>query len=327
MRAPHLRVEPYEINTLECFKEYVKFLKTETTFNPPISKEEYYKRIRGSVIDYARHKGFQRDWTELAKKHLFYIDCNHRSFYFWLAIKISISEIHEIPLMLDHFIKRSELSSNQFVNKIEFDVLGNFITNTIHHNIGEKKIELSKWIRERRKEIDPNEPDNDLPSSNQKTEDFNSENLKFIEQYIDEFTGFDFSNFKENDKVKQEDDDRIRCDTLSTEEIAEYFMKLNQKNRNNEVILEIEDIEHLLRSNFKGFDMHGRKLLKPNTNKQVLMKFIYKFYLKIDTSDYKGRQLEYCKFLVNNFDAFKDDQPEVISKKMSSANPKYYPFT
>ncbi len=332
MHGPHFRVEPYEINTLECYKDFINHLKIDNTFNPPISKGEYYNRIRNTLITYARLKGFEDNLTELAKKHLFYIDCDYPSFTFWLAIKISISDLYEIPLMLDHFMRRSKASKNQFVNKIEFEVLQLIMKHNIFHRIDEKKIKVSDWIAERRKYIDPNEPDKKFPLTEPKPLDYNIDNLKYIEAYVDEHVVFDFSSLKLEynaytiTETENFIDDRIECDTLNQEEIREYFMQLNRRNRKNDIILDKKDIDHLLMSNFKAFDYKDRKLLDPNISKLALMKFVYIFYLKIDRSTYKGRQLMFCRFLRSNFLAFKNDKVKVISKKLATAQPKYYPF-
>lgn len=314
------KVPPYEINTLELFKDLITFLKMETTYNSPIGNKAHLARIRSTVIIHAKNQGFQNDYIEIAKKHVFFIDCDHPGFTYWLALKISIAENYEIPLMLDSFLKRSKMSSNQFVNRIEYELLKEIITHQIFHNIDDKKLVVSNWIREQRDKIDPNEPDKKIVRGPVKRAEYNRENLPYIEQFVDEFAG----SIEDDDNEHK--DDRIECDTLTPEEIQHYFKKLNILNQKGEVILESNDIEHLLRSNFKGFEFAERKILEPRVSKSTLMKFIYEFYRNVDGSSYDGRQMAYCKFLKNNFFRFKDDKLKDISKKISSANPRYYPF-
>lgn len=253
---------------------------------------------------------------------MFFIDCDHPGFTYWLALKLSISENYEIPLLMDNYLQRTRQSSNQFVNKVEYETLDQFMKCNIYHNRDDKKLIVANWIREKREKIDRNEPNVVIDRGEVKTVNYNRENLPYIEQFVDEFAGSEYLIEDNNDKI----DDRIYCDTLSTEEVREYFLKLENRNDKRDVILESDAIEHLLCSNFRGFEFEERKLLAPKVSKGALMKFIYTFYRDIDGSSYNGRQLEYCEFLKNNFAQFKNDKLEDLSKKLASANPKFYPF-
>lgn len=58
----------YDINTLELFRDLLKFFKKEATYNPPMGKKEYLTSIRSAAVLHARNQGFQNDYIEIVKK-------------------------------------------------------------------------------------------------------------------------------------------------------------------------------------------------------------------------------------------------------------------
>lgn len=333
MTLLHIRHHIYDINILDCYRNLISKLEKDSTFSPKIEKREFYFRLRNAVSSYARLKGFQPNFTEFAKKQIFYIDQENESFNNWLCYRLSISEPHEVNLLLDHFCKNSAKPKARFINEMEFYLL-RLMKTQIFHEIPEIKMEVATWIRDEKskltqKQITDGENYNDSGKyHNSKPLSYNMDNLQAIEEYIDRFAPFEWLNSMPKDKEENSvasTDDRLETD-LSPEEIMRYFNKLNRTNRKGQTIMQSSDIERLVQSNFKGFDKLDRTHLTVNTTKEALKKFVYDFYMKEDQCIYPGKQVEYCTFLIDNFELFKNDDPEILSKKLSSANPKNYPF-
>ncbi len=321
------KIGPYDISSLECYRDLLNKVYNNDSFKPNIPKEEYLNGIRFAVINYARIKGYQKEWTDIAKKQVFYVSTNSPDFTYWLGIKLSLIEPFEIPLVLDELMKKSNKPNNQFVNETEHYVLNDIIKTLICHDCIDQKTAISNWIREQRKFVNENEPDLPLQLGDPPNLTYNQENVPFIEDFIDTFVGSSMAKLTDSTEKKSTVfDDRIKTE-LSNVEIRKYFMQLNTLNRKGELILNEQNIETLIASNFQGFPKKKRKLLTANVSKQALMKFVYHFYLNVDGESYAGRQMEYSSFLVMNFESFKNDLPENVSKKMAGANPRYYPFS
>jgi hypothetical protein len=118
-----------------------------------------------------------------------------------------------------------------------------------------------------------------------------------------------------------------RIDTgLASDVIRNYFMRLNNKNKKLKTILSKEDIEIFISANFKGFSPNKKKLLNPDAGVESIRYLIYSFYNDMDSLKYDSKQKKYCKLLIDNFEKFKNKNIEVLTKKISSPKPKYYPF-
>ena len=204
----------------------------------------------------------------------------------------------------------------------------------IQHDIPEVKKGIVEWIRTEKnkltqKDIKANETyDDSFRYNDPKPFDYNIANLKSIESFIDTFAPFIWLKELNSKSVQTDKEDiqsRIETD-LSYDEIMEYFSKLNSRNRKGEVIMSMDDIRILVKSNFKVEEKAERKVFDVNLSKEALKKFVYQFYLRKDQRQTPGKQLEYCQFLINNFEKFSNDKADSLSKKLSSANPSHYPF-
>lgn len=112
-------------------------------------------------------------------------------------------------------------------------------------------------------------------------------------------------------------DDRI--DThLEPNEIESYFNVLKRRNGVYKEVLCQEDIEYLLSKNFKGFPKTTEKrVLQPQIKASDLRRFVYLFFLLIDSREYKGKARLYHGFLKNNFLQFNDFSDERIEKSFA----------
>lgn len=323
----------YDINVLDCYRELINRTLIDPTFNPPIDKITYYYRLRTSVVIFARLKGFQSDYSYFVKKELFFIDQEQEGFDNWLGFKLSISEKHEVKLMLDHYFRNSSKPKQKFINGIEYNLLP-IMKNGVFHDIKEIKSEITSWIREQNEKLmqddisENSNYDESYHFINPKPLDYNKENEQSIEEFVDLFAPFEWLK---NNKLLIDNsnidviDDRIDI-KLSFDEIKKYFIALNRIDKNRTHYMSEEDVEYLIKSNFKVGEKIARKHFKVDLPLNVLMKFIYEFYLKVDTQKYSGKQKEYCGFLINNFEGFRNHDINILSGKLSSAKPKKYPL-
>lgn len=128
-----------------------------------------------------------------------------------------------------------------------------------------------------------------------------------------------------NSSATSTNDNRIDTD-LTTDEIRNYFSRLNKKNKNKKEILSKEDVEIFISSNFIGFPPKKKKVLNPDIGKEALRYLIYHFYSEVDARKYDNKQKKYCRLLIDNFKQFQDKKVKILTKKLSSPKPKYYPF-
>ena len=101
------------------------------------------------------------------------------------------------------------------------------------------------------------------------------------------------------------------------------------KNLKSENYLKEEDVVYLVLSNFsfKNIDSKKtRKQFKIKIQKQVLIQFVYYFFNELDINHYKNKIDEYCKFLTENFDLFKNSNQKVLKTNMAKIATCYYPF-
>jgi len=160
-----------------------------------------------------------------------------------------------------------------------------------------------------------------------KEEDNNSKIMLSYAKIINAFHVFynpiiDFTKKKSTIHIEKDD---VRINSGANEkEISDYFKVLTRKNKNGEQILDKDDLDILLRSNFIGFKVCNRKFITPNCNKADIRHLVYIFYQKYiklggPTAD------RYTDLLINNFTDFKNSNHSKIIKEWSK-RPAKYPF-
>lgn len=130
------------------------------------------------------------------------------------------------------------------------------------------------------------------------------------------------SNEKKNEGKKSEEIDieLIKTD-LDFEDVFNYFKALhyNLKEINR---LSIEEVEHLIYSNFyfeKNQKTIQRKRFSIKIEKQLLVNFVYQFHLNFDKNPYNNKLEDYSNFLIQNFEIFKNNK--VASLKSNFSKP------
>jgi hypothetical protein len=112
--------------------------------------------------------------------------------------------------------------------------------------------------------------------------------------------------------------EQIMCNA-SEEQILDFFMLLNKPlYSEGKVLMEKSSIEEFCKSNFMTHNSEPKKkYFNINIkNKRTLVYFIYQFYYRFDK---RGSKLKYALLLINNFEAFKDDNPNNIITNFSKA--------
>jgi hypothetical protein len=133
-------------------------------------------------------------------------------------------------------------------------------------------------------------------------------NLLLSSTYTKEIFPFINSNLSKYQqlysKVLDDTDDRIKG-RLSKEEIENYFMQFNQKQKDNNLALTNEQIKQLLHANFKDFKprIPIRKLDTPNITKSELIEFVRVLHRRHNRSNRTG---QYVALLKENFSIFDD---------------------
>jgi hypothetical protein len=112
--------------------------------------------------------------------------------------------------------------------------------------------------------------------------------------------------------------EQINCNA-SEEQILDFFMLLDKPlYPEGDVLMEKSSIEEFCKNNFTNFNSEPKKkYFNINIkNKRTLVYFIYQFYYHFDK---RGSKLKYAMLLINNFEAFKNDNPNNIITNFSKA--------
>lgn len=127
------------------------------------------------------------------------------------------------------------------------------------------------------------------------------------------------SEAKENDN-SGERFEQIECDATKEQIIAFFNILVSERNkRNNESYMTNEDVNQMIRMNFKIFgESPVQKYYPINLDldqKGMLAYFIFQFYDKYESNP-NGHKMKYVRFLIRNFERFKNDDPINLNKNM-----------
>jgi hypothetical protein len=265
-----------------------KSVLTLIAADPLISAEIYDKHkeiLRISVHEYFKSLDLKKNISEQEKFNESLLKVDHPSFDYWFAMFISTREIPKIPLILDDYYFGEFGEMDNFIGRLEFIIL-DIIDSQIPYSKSEIVDSIVEWIRE-------------VKISIYNEQDLGEDDIDLIN------TGLDF------------------------EVVFDYFKalhyKLNKKDR-----LTIKEVKNLIYSNFY-FEKSDR-LIKSNRKfydlkikKYHLSSFIYNFYMYVDKNNYKNKKEKYCKFLMNNFIIFKDNNLSTLmtnlNKPLKELNP------
>ncbi len=346
----------YEINIIECAYEVVQRMKAVNKRpKNQISVEEYAFRLREAIQAYKWSIDFDTSASEVARKQACVISPTHPAFDFWLALHLSVEEVDEIPMFLDAYFYGEFGEIDNFIGHVQYFVR-KIMKKIVFFDIEAQKIEITKWVREKRAALKKSETD-EKPPININIEQLNffknetsidiqiTNQLTFLLQHLNFQQFNEFVNIyqettketknPEEDEVENEvqtnlnepNTDRIPL-TLKYPEVLDYFLQL-RKHKDNEHIKK-KDIENLIKANFefRGMKPSGKKKhLDVNIEKQILNHFIFNFYSKYDFSSYSNKAKFYCQFMIDNFLLFKHDNLTTLRRNFSRKSTGYYPFT
>ena len=344
----------YEINIVECAYKVVQRMKAvKKRPKNQISVEEYAFQLREAIQAYKWSIDFDSSASEVVRKRACVISPTHPSFDFWLALHLSIEDTDEIAMLLDAYYDGEFGEIDNFIGHVQYFVRKIMKAN-VFFDIEAQKIEITKWVREKRAALKKSEADEKPPIN------INIEQLNFIKnetsidiQIANQLTillqHFNFQQFNEfvniyqektkaePDENEVENDDQLNIKepstvriplTLEYPKVLDYFMQL-KKHKNNGHIKK-KDIENLVKANFEFRNMKPsgkKKHLDVDIEKQTLNQFIYTFFKKRDFSDYSNKAKIYCQFMIDNFLLFKHDNLTTLRKNFSRDSSGPYPFS
>ncbi len=113
---------------------------------------------------------------------------------------------------------------------------------------------------------------------------------------------------------------QIECDATKEQIIAFFNILAREKNkRNNEPYMSKEDVDLMIRMNFKIFgETPVQQYYSTNLyldQKGMLAYFIFEFYHRYELNP-NGNKMKYVNFLIRNFERFKNDDPKNLNKNM-----------
>jgi hypothetical protein len=113
---------------------------------------------------------------------------------------------------------------------------------------------------------------------------------------------------------------QIDCNA-SKKVILAYFLILSkEKNSKGEFYMKKEDVVELVNNMFSVFNKPGIQKYYPINlpKKATLTHFLYCFYEKFDFFE-SHNKIKYVHFLINCFEVFKNDKPDMLSSNMSQS--------
>jgi len=179
----------YDIDLNEVVPALEKIVHSQTLSpNLKISKEEYLRQIKIAADDLKQLLGYRNE-------PYFIVRQPQETFDWWFAIFLSIHKPHQIALILDyHFTKA--MDQEGFVNQVEFLVLKH-MGHIIYHDVESQLMEISKWVREKRKEYPVARIEGENGSKN-----VNSPPSTLIESPFDQYLLEGLTPFCEKDSIK-----------------------------------------------------------------------------------------------------------------------------
>lgn len=347
-------IHEYEINIVECAYEVVKRMKAvKKRPKNQISVEEYAFRLREAILAYKWSIDFDKSAPELARKRACVIYPTHPAFDFWLALHLSVEDADEIAMLLDAYYDGEFGEIDNFIGRVQYFVR-KIMKKIVFFDIEAQKIEITKWVREKRAALKKSEAD-EKPPININIEQLNffknetSVDIQITNQLTFLLQHFNFQQFNEFINIYQEttkaepDENEVEFDnqsnikepntvriplTLEYPKVLAYFMQLNQHKNNGHI--KKKDIENLVKANFEFRNMKPsgmKKHLDVDIEKQTLNQFIFNFYSKHDFSSYSNKAKFYCQFMIDNFLLFKHDNLTTLRKNFSRDSSGPYPFS
>jgi len=123
-------------------------------------------------------------------------------------------------------------------------------------------------------------------------------------------------------------DQRIRVGATQLD-IRNYFYQLTtvKGKKTGKPTVTKESIDQLLGASFQEFDIfHFGDKIKLDLSKGTLRFFVHTFYKDFDNDKTNNKLKMYVRFLIDNFEDFKGNDPNSLYQHMSDLPPKTYPF-
>jgi hypothetical protein len=113
---------------------------------------------------------------------------------------------------------------------------------------------------------------------------------------------------------------QIDCNASKKVILAYFLILAKEKNSKGEYYMKKEDVVELVNNLFSVFGKSGSQKYYPINlpKKATLIYFMHCFYLKFDNLESQNK-MKYVQFLINCFEEFKNDNPDILSSNMSQS--------